>query len=129
MRHFARFTTCLFTNMNEVMCKLRIFIFRSFYFIGSQLCSSNPCQNGGICMSNEVLFVCVCSPGFSGQRCETGEESVLCIQHYALLKINIETPPQHETKWGVNFYVLLATFIVSQWHLVWNVLEILDMLC
>lgn len=36
----------------------------------SQICSSNPCRNSGVCMSNGVAYVCICSPGFRGQQCE-----------------------------------------------------------
>ncbi|KAM3599899.1 uncharacterized protein V6R79_013549 [Siganus canaliculatus] len=34
-------------------------------------CSSSFCQNGGSCYRRGAQNVCVCSPGFTGQRCET----------------------------------------------------------
>ncbi|CAF4416809.1 unnamed protein product, partial [Adineta steineri] len=35
------------------------------------VCTPNPCLNGGTCMSNNVGgFTCQCPQGYSGQRCE-----------------------------------------------------------
>lgn len=34
-------------------------------------CTFNICLNGGSCYKNGAQNLCVCSPGFTGQRCET----------------------------------------------------------
>lgn len=34
-------------------------------------CSVNVCLNGGSCYQKGPLHICICAPGFSGQRCET----------------------------------------------------------
>ncbi|CAF1175475.1 unnamed protein product [Rotaria magnacalcarata] len=34
------------------------------------LCSQNPCLNGGQCMPNGQGFICRCPPRFTGNRCE-----------------------------------------------------------
>ncbi|XP_007891851.1 vasorin b [Callorhinchus milii] len=42
-----------------------------------QLCPSTECLNGGVCHLDRYRHhVCVCQPGFSGQRCETGDNKV-----------------------------------------------------
>ena len=42
----------------------------------SHLCSiikkgdTNPCQNNGTCIADDLSFICECLPGFTGQICE-----------------------------------------------------------
>ena len=36
-------------------------------------CSSNPCQNGGICNDDVNKYTCICPPIWIGTNCETGE--------------------------------------------------------
>lgn len=36
-------------------------------------CAQNLCQNGGTCQQQGLTAICVCKPGFTGQRCESGE--------------------------------------------------------
>lgn len=36
----------------------------------SNVCSSNPCRNGGLCAVNVTQFACQCLHGFSGRLCE-----------------------------------------------------------
>jgi len=33
-------------------------------------CTQSSCQNGGTCQGQDS--VCICKPGFTGQRCESG---------------------------------------------------------
>jgi len=33
-------------------------------------CSSNPCQNGGACLSSPQMYMCTCPQPYSGERCE-----------------------------------------------------------
>ena len=35
------------------------------------VCSSNPCQNAGTCLTSSSGFVCSCQPGFQGTTCQT----------------------------------------------------------
>lgn len=47
-------------------------------------CASNPCMNGGFCVDSIGQYVCHCSIGYSGDRCEAddGEAvrfSICCI--------------------------------------------------
>lgn len=34
------------------------------------LCLSNPCQNGGICVQEGAMYTCNCSLSYSGTHCE-----------------------------------------------------------
>ncbi|XP_078660964.1 uncharacterized protein LOC144905260 [Branchiostoma floridae x Branchiostoma belcheri] len=35
-------------------------------------CSSNPCQNGGVCSDGVNSYTCSCPAGFGGDNCQTG---------------------------------------------------------
>ncbi|XP_025009279.2 sushi, nidogen and EGF-like domain-containing protein 1 isoform X4 [Gallus gallus] len=37
-----------------------------------QNCSTNPCKNGGTCVSESESYHCDCIPGFKGRHCELG---------------------------------------------------------
>lgn len=39
-----------------------------------KLCSSNPCQNSGICHVKDGKEACLCPVSFSGSFCEVGEK-------------------------------------------------------
>ncbi len=39
--------------------------------INTNECSSNPCQNQGICTDEVNSFKCTCSAGYTGKTCET----------------------------------------------------------
>ncbi len=41
------------------------------------VCSQSSCQNGGTCQEQGSNAVCMCKPGFTGQRCETGRIDIL----------------------------------------------------
>ncbi|NWR61548.1 FA7 factor, partial [Bucorvus abyssinicus] len=37
-------------------------------------CSTNPCNNGGVCKIRHYNYFCICPPKFGGANCEKGEE-------------------------------------------------------
>ena len=39
-------------------------------------CMINPCQNGGTCTSDGLLFTCSCPAGYSGTTCSEGLSGV-----------------------------------------------------
>ena len=44
-------------------------------YIESNACDSDPCLNGGTCTSSDDnTYNCSCGLGFSGSRCEIGNE-------------------------------------------------------
>ncbi|NWW72703.1 FA7 factor, partial [Climacteris rufus] len=43
------------------------------FSIGLNPCSTNPCNNGGVCTVRHYSYFCICPPEFGGQNCETGE--------------------------------------------------------
>ena len=47
-------------------------------------CSSQPCQNNGICEDRENSYSCDCDLGYTGLDCETGNERALIILLYHL---------------------------------------------
>ncbi len=42
-------------------------------------CSSTPCQNGGVCVSQVGSFVCTCAPGWTGTFCQTCKPIKNCL--------------------------------------------------
>jgi Notch-like protein len=46
-------------------------------FVGAKPCSSNPCQNGGTCYSDSVVFVCACPPNWTGPTCSIYETAIV----------------------------------------------------
>ncbi|XP_030623994.1 versican core protein [Chanos chanos] len=43
----------------------------AFCFKGLMLCTENVCENGATCYLSGKHSMCVCMPGFTGERCET----------------------------------------------------------
>jgi len=41
-----------------------------FIFLGTNYCLSNPCQNGGRCVSGYGQYVCTCTTGYAGINCQ-----------------------------------------------------------
>ena len=40
------------------------------FFIEVNKCSSDPCQNDGICFDGVQRYECECQEGWEGERCE-----------------------------------------------------------
>lgn len=59
------------------------FFFLKLYFVqfmlkhcnvtGHSICDSNPCQNGARCEDMTDHFVCRCTSGYTGTKCEHGK--------------------------------------------------------
>ncbi|XP_072276680.1 cadherin EGF LAG seven-pass G-type receptor 3 isoform X2 [Pyxicephalus adspersus] len=43
------------------------------------LCYSNPCQNGGMCVRREGGYTCICKERFTGDNCEVDSGSGRCV--------------------------------------------------
>lgn len=62
----------------DFLVSVLFFVLATFHLVvcsvdsggNSNSCSSNPCQNGGICSVNGTKFACQCFHGFTGQICE-----------------------------------------------------------
>uniref|UniRef100_A0A8C5U883 Uncharacterized protein n=1 Tax=Malurus cyaneus samueli TaxID=2593467 RepID=A0A8C5U883_9PASS len=42
-----------------------------FNYKGLNPCSTNPCNNGGVCKIRHYSYFCICPPRFGGDNCET----------------------------------------------------------
>ena len=51
-------------------------------------CSQLLCQNSGTCQVQGLIAVCICKPGFTGQRCESGrlKKVILVFEIFFFLK-------------------------------------------
>lgn len=58
---------------------------RNALFLGSALCSNQPCRNGGICSDVQDFIVCNCKEGFTGPFCESTSTSIAI--HFTLHKV------------------------------------------
>ena len=41
-------------------------------------CTTNPCQNGGVCSSSETAYTCACPTGWSGETCTACDSRDVC---------------------------------------------------
>ncbi|NXL34264.1 FA7 factor, partial [Glaucidium brasilianum] len=49
-----------------------------FFFLDLNPCSTNPCNNGGVCKIRHYNYFCICPPKFGGDNCEKASEC-LCV--------------------------------------------------
>ena len=47
-------------------------VFLHLLHIDINECGSTPCQHGSTCIEAVNLFSCECTPGYTGDFCETG---------------------------------------------------------
>eukprot|EP00058_Branchiostoma_floridae_P005487 XP_002590975.1 hypothetical protein BRAFLDRAFT_69474 [Branchiostoma floridae] len=64
-------------------------------------CSSNPCQNGGMCSDGLNSYVCHCTAGFEGDNCETDMD--LCAQVVCPFNWQCQDQGDHFICNGQNF--------------------------
>ena len=48
-------------------------------------CTSQPCQNGGVCRNSGQGNQCVCPPGWTGHMCEHGQYLFLTVKIISLI--------------------------------------------
>ena len=48
-------------------------------------CERDPCLNGGVCADKFLAFVCNCSDGFEGERCETSMQCLILLLNLFLI--------------------------------------------
>ena len=66
---------CSGTDYGGELCKISLFVLlrtieHHFFLIVSVIICDPECQNGGTCSAPNT---CVCSPGYIGDGCQTGE--------------------------------------------------------
>jgi len=47
------------------------------------LCSPDPCRNGGQCIPILNYYICICRPGYGGQRCDN-RKYTRCVKNIAI---------------------------------------------
>ena len=47
--------------------------------VTDSVCTSNPCENSGTCVLQDVYYKCICPPSYTGKRCESMN---ICIHYY-----------------------------------------------
>ena len=63
----------------DVMCDNFPFILILFPDVDE--CSSQPCQNGGVCEDLIDSYACTCQPGFTGLNCQHGNGIQVLLFH------------------------------------------------
>ena len=53
-------------------------------FLDVNECASSPCLNDGACGDWVNRYNCYCLPGYTGQRCETGMNTIMHNMHNIL---------------------------------------------
>lgn len=91
------------------------------YYLVTDECSSNPCQNGAICIDKHLDFSCQCQSGWEGSLCEKGKYDVFLrglgqvTQRFAAhtsitkfvglcMKLFIQHCPGNENGWFIHHY-------------------------
>ncbi|NXL42711.1 FA10 factor, partial [Podilymbus podiceps] len=57
--------------LNSCSCTMPCF----FFFLGLNPCSTNPCNNSGVCKIRHYNYFCICPPKFGGDNCEKGDNN------------------------------------------------------
>ena len=65
---------------------------KSIYYFNLDIyeCGSTPCQHGGNCTDHVNFYTCQCPPGYTGDNCETGKNTVHLIKKHFNLKTRIK---------------------------------------
>ncbi|NWS65608.1 FA7 factor, partial [Crotophaga sulcirostris] len=69
---------CSFEEAKEIFHSQEKTTKPCFFFLGLNPCSSNPCNNGGVCKIRHYTYFCICPPRFGGRNCEKGDDR-LCV--------------------------------------------------
>ena len=63
-------------HANTSMRKVKIHFFITIICLDINECSPNRCQNGATCVDLVGSYRCDCKSGYTGNNCETGENSI-----------------------------------------------------
>ncbi|KAG6923744.1 sushi, nidogen and EGF like domains 1 [Chelydra serpentina] len=76
----------------------------------SRNCSTNPCKNGGTCVSGVEVYLCDCIPGFKGRRCELACKKL----PHSCTRLYLETKSFPVWEGGVCHYLYKRVYKVHQ---------------
>ena len=74
-----------YTNVANYDTLMPVLIQLKMFSVPQDVCSSNPCLNGGLCLNRNNTYRCECISGFTGKRCETGNALIYFIKSFALI--------------------------------------------